>query len=653
MVPSQDLLISPRAAVPIQTERHAPAQLRSLYLKVLIVFVGCMLLGSAVILWLDQNEVEEHKREAIAAASVHGHLLEQQLTRSLSATYALAALLRQGNGQAEDFEALASGMLTMYGGLSALQLAPNGVIRHIVPTAGHEAAIGHNLLDDPERNKEAFLALKSRALTLAGPFELRQGGQAVVGRLPVFLDIGKREEHFWGFVTALVRIEDLLLASALTGERAQGHDFELTRVRPGGGELQTIWRSTQVPMVDPVSIRITIPNGEWTLSVVRTGGWHTPTLTLTWLSLVVLVVSVLSALLAFHLLYRPLLLAQEVSVRTAALNDANESLQTEIFQHWQAELALRESERVLELRVHERTQELELANTALQAEQAEQQRLIDKLADTRSQLVQSRMMAAVGQLAAGVAHEINNPLGFIISNVSVMQGYVEALVKGLNNQSTLLATHLVAHHDLAEKLREIEEKIDLPFILEDLSPLIRDSLDGLSRVRQIVQDLRDFSFVDQKEWQTADLNHCLQSTLAGMANDFGERISISASYGNLPLLPCNAPQLGQVFRNILLNSLQAIEGTGEVRISTRVSGEKVEIEIADTGHGIAADNLGRVFDPFFSTRDVGQGMGLGLAVAYHVVKHHGGDITVSSEMGHGTTFVLSLPVGTQDSSGAA
>ncbi|MBS1141389.1 MAG: hypothetical protein H6R13_2842 [Proteobacteria bacterium] len=653
MVPSQDLLISPRAAAPIQTERHAPALLRSLYRKVLIVFVGCMLLGSAVILWLDQNEVEEHKREAIAAASVHGHLLEQQLTRSLSATYALAALLRQGNGQAEDFEALASGMLTMYGGLSALQLAPNGVIRHIVPTAGHEAAIGHNLLDDPERNKEAFLALKSRALTLAGPFELRQGGQAVVGRLPVFLDIGKREEHFWGFVTALVRIEDLLLSSALTGERAQGHDFELTRVRPGGGELQTIWRSTQVPMVDPVSIRITIPNGEWTLSVVRTGGWHTPTLTLTWLSLVVLVVSVLSALLAFHLLYRPLLLAQEVSVRTAALNDANESLQTEIFQHWQAELALRESERVLELRVHERTQELELANSALQAEQAEQQRLIDKLADTRSQLVQSRMMAAVGQLAAGVAHEINNPLGFIISNVSVMQGYVEALVKGLNNQSTLLATHLVAHPDLAEKLREIEEKIDLPFILEDLSPLIRDSLDGLSRVRQIVQDLRDFSFVDQKEWQTADLNHCLQSTLAGMANDFGERVSISASYGNLPLLLCNAPQLGQVFRNILLNSLQAIEGTGEVRISTRVSGEKVEIEIADTGHGIAADNLGRVFDPFFSTRDVGQGMGLGLAVAYHVIKHHGGDITVSSEMERGTTFVLSLPVGTQDSSEAA
>lgn len=632
------------SSVSPEREPHVPTLLRRLYLKVLPVFVGCMLLGGGVILWLDRNEVDEHKQEAIAAASVHGHLLEQQLVRSLSATYALAAVLRQGNGQMEDFDALASQMLTMYGGLSALQLAPHGVIRHVVPRAGHEAAIGHNLLDDPERNKEAFLALKSRALTLAGPFELRQGGQAVVGRLPVFLDIGKREEHFWGFATALIRIPDLLRASALTGQRMQGHDFELTRVPPGATVLQTIWRSTQEPMLDPVSIRISVPNGEWTLKVVRSEGWHTPTLTLVWLSLVVLAVSILSTLLAYHLLCRPLLLSQEVSVRTAALNEANESLQTEIFQHWQAELALRESERVLELRVQERTQELELANAALQSEQAEQRRLIDKLADTRSQLVQSRMMAAVGQLAAGVAHEINNPLGFIISNVSVMQGYVESLLTGLRNQSTLLAAHLSVHPDLAEKVREIEEKIDLPFIREDLPPLIRDSLDGLSRVRQIVQDLREFSCVDQNDWQAADLNRCLQSTLAVMANDFGERISVARHFGDLPMLMCNAPQLSQVFRNLLLNAVQAIDGTGEIRISTRVSGDAVEVEIADSGHGIAAENLRRVFEPFFSTRDVGQGMGLGLAVAYHVVKHHGGDISVSSETGHGATFVLQLPV---------
>ncbi|HLO61495.1 MAG TPA: ATP-binding protein [Azonexus sp.] len=617
---------------------------RRLYLKVLLVPAICLVLGAVGIYWADRLEVVQRKQDAHAAASVHGHLLEQQLTRSLSATYALAAVLRQGNGQVEDFDALASQMLDMYGGLSSLQLAPNGVIRHVVPRRGNEAAIGHNLLDDPERNKEAFLALKSRALTLAGPFELRQGGQAVVGRLPVFLDIGKRDEHFWGFTTALIRIPDLLRASALTGERAQGLDFVLTRPHPGSGEVQTIWQSTAEPMVDPVSIPVRVPNGEWTLSVVRTAGWHTPTLTLVGMGLAVLAISALSAFLAFHLLHQPLLLSQQVAVRTAELNQANESLQTEIFQHWQAELALRESERQLEQRVQERTQELELANAALQAEQAEQKRLIDKLADTRSQLVQSEMMAAVGQLAAGVAHEINNPLGYIVSNIAVMQRYVETLLAALARQGDLLAPWLADNPELSEQLKLVEDDIDLPFIREDFPPLVRDSLDGLARVRQIVQELREFSCVDRKDRQAVDLNRCLQSTLAIMANDFGERISISCDFGDLPAVTCNAPQLNQVFRNLLLNAVQAIEGKGEISLATHLSGDAVEIDIADSGHGIAPENLDRVFEPFFSTRTVGQGMGLGLAVAYHLLKRHGGSISVSSELEKGSRFTLLLPI---------
>lgn len=623
-------------------EAAPPAEkaMRALYLKVSLVFAVCLILGAAVIFWIDRNEVDEHKSEAIAAARVHGHLLEQQLVRSLSATYALAAVLRQGNGQMEDFESLARQMLEMYGGLSALQLAPNGVIREIVPKAGHEAALGHDLLDDPERNKEAFLALKSRTLTLAGPFELRQGGQAVVGRLPVFLDVGKRGERFWGFATALIRIPDLLRASALIGDAAQGHEFALTRLRPGSEELQVIWQSTPSPLVDPVSIDIKVPNGVWTLSAVRTGGWHTPTLTMLWLWLGVIGVSALAALLAYHLLRRPLLLAQEVARQTAELNEANDSLQTEIFQHWQAELALRESERALELRVQARTQELELANEALQDERAEQQRLIDKLADAQSELVQSRMLASVGQLAAGVAHEINNPLGFIVSNVSVMQGYVESLLHGLSEQSQLLAEHLAERPELLERLREIETKIDLPFIREDLPPLFKDSLDGLSRIWRIVKDLREFSCLDQDDWQPVDLNRCLQNTLVFMSSEFGDRIKIVTDFVDLPPLVCHAPQMSLVFRNILLNAVQAIEGRGEIRIATRRTEDAVEVEIADTGHGISAEIIGRVFEPFFSTRDVGQGMGLGLAVAYHMIKRHGGDISVTSESGKGASFVL-------------
>ena len=617
--------------------------MQGLYLKVLLVFVVCLLVGVAIVLWIDRNEVAEHKQEAAAAARVHGHLLEQQLVRSLSATYALAAVLRQGNGQVADFEALATQMLEMYGGLSALQLAPNGVIRQIVPKAGHEAAIGHDLLEDPERSREAFLALKSRTLTLAGPFELRQGGQAVVGRLPVFLDVGKRQERFWGFATALIRIPDLLRASALTGGGERGHEFALTRIRPGSDELQVIWQSTLAPMIDPVVVDIAVPNGVWTLSVVRAGGWHTSTLTLTGLSLGVLGASILAALLAYHLLRRPLLLAQEVARQTTELNEANDSLQTEIFQHWQTELALRESERALELRVQARTQELEQANEALRAERAEQQCLIDKLADTRSQLVQSQMMAAVGQLAAGVAHEINNPLGFIVSNMSVMQGYVDSLLNGLNEQSQLLARHLAERPELMERLGEIEAKIDLDFIREDLPPLFKDSLDGLSRIWRIVKELREFSCIDQNDWQQADLNRCLQNTLAFMSNEFAERIKVVTHFDDLPPLMCHLPQMSLVFRNLLMNAIQAIEGAGEIRIATRLAGEVVEVEFADTGHGISAENIGRVFEPFFSTRDVGEGMGMGLAVAYHMIKRHGGEITVTSEPGKGACFVLRLP----------
>jgi signal transduction histidine kinase len=339
-----------------------------------------------------------------------------------------------------------------------------------------------------------------------------------------------------------------------------------------------------------------------------------------------------------------MLLAQQVASRTAALNQANESLQTEIFQHWQAELALRESEHQLEQRVQERTLALEKANAALQAEQAEQKNLIDKLADTRSQLVQSEMMAAVGQLAAGVAHEINNPLGFIVSNIAVMQRYVESLLNALSRQGYLLNPWLSENPELREQLQLVEQEIDLPFIRDDFPPLIQDSLEGLARVRQIVQDLREFSFVDRTEWQAVDVNRCLQSTLAIMANDFGERVTVSTHFGGLPAVTCNAPQLNQVFRNVLLNAVQAIEGRGEIRISTRFSDDVVEIEISDTGHGIAPENLGRVFEPFFSTRGVGQGMGLGLAVAYHLLKRHGGSIAVTSEVGKGACFVLRLPV---------
>jgi len=618
--------------------------LRILYLKVFAVFVTLFALGLGAVFWADQAEVEAHKREAVEAASLHGHLLQQQLVRSLSATYALAAVMRQGHGEIHEFEELAKEMLVMYGGLSSLQLAPNGVISRIVPIQGNEAAIGHNLLGDPERNREAFLAMESRALTLAGPFELRQGGQAVVGRLPVFLDVQKPAEHFWGFVTAVVRIPDLLRASALGDDRSRGHEFVLTKMHPDRGDRQVIWASGKVVLDDPVSFRIAVPNGEWTLEVARVDSWHSPVTTLAWLGGAVLLISVLSAFLAYQVLRQPLRMSEEIEARTAALNESNESLKTEIFQHWQTELALREGEQRLERRVLERTHELEIANEALVAEKARQQELIDKLADTRSQLLQSQMMAAVGQLAAGVAHEINNPMGFISSNIGMMKTYVDALMDGLARQQTLLAPWLANYPELQEQLLMIEQDIDLPFIHDDFPPLIQDTLEGLVRVKRIVQDLREFSFVDRSEWQSVDLNRCIESTLGVMAGEFGERIVVAREFGDIPEIPCHPAQLSQVLRSLLLNALQAIEGQGQIKLTTRVIDSWVELSVADNGRGIAPEFVDRVFEPFFTAGTVGKGMGLGLSVAYHVVKRHCGDISVWSSLGNGSCFTVRLPI---------
>ena len=612
--------------------------------RVLGVFLLVVLLGGAIVYWIDQAEVARHKREAVEVASLHGHLLQQQLLRSLSLTYGLAALLRQGNGEIEDFNRLATELLRVSDGASAIQLAPDGVIREIVPERGHAAAIGHNLLADPERNKEAFLALKTRSLTLAGPFELKQGGQAIVGRLPVFLRAEQPDERFWGFVTVVVRIPDLLRGAALADRGEREYDFALTRRHPDSGTLQRIWDSGKESLVDPVFFPIAVPNGEWMLQVERPGGWHAPWATLLWLMLAVAVIAALTAYISLHLLRQPLRLANEINRRTAALNEANASLQAEISQHWQTELALRESERRLEQRVVERTGELESLNEALFTEQAQQRQLIAKLAGARSQLLQSETLAAVGQLAAGVAHEINNPMSFVVSNFGSVQQHVLVLLEGFRRQSQVLAPYMERDADLREQLALIEKELDLQFFAEDLQPLVDDTLAGLARIKQVVQDLREFSAVDQGTWQLVDFNASLKRVARLLANHLQGSVEILWQLAEIPAVTCQAAQVNQVFCSILLNAAQAVEGNGRIVVTTRESNGWVEVDIADSGPGIAPENLSRLFDPFFTTHHAGQGSGLGLTVAYRIIEQHGGSIAVVSQPGHGACFTISLPV---------
>ena len=290
----------------------------------------------------------------------------------------------------------------------------------------------------------------------------------------------------------------------------------------------------------------------------------------------------------------------------------------------------------LEERVAESTLELENANL--------------QLSGTQTQLLQAEKLAALGQLAAGVAHEINNPVGYVNSNLGTLKGYLKDMLdilqayERINRQQPPDPAELIA-------LNQLKDKLELDYICEDAPQLIDESLEGLLRVRTIVQDLKSFAHIDgQPEWKLADLHECLDSTLNIANNEIKYKAKIVKEYGVIPEIECLGSQLNQVFLNLLVNAAHAIPDStpGTITVRTACTDDEVSVEISDTGCGIPAANLLRIFDPFFTTKPIGQGTGLGLSLSYGIVQRHGGRIEVRSEVredvGRGTTFRVVLPI---------
>ena len=271
----------------------------------------------------------------------------------------------------------------------------------------------------------------------------------------------------------------------------------------------------------------------------------------------------------------------------------------------------------------------------------QQQKLNRRLEEATSQLLQSEKMASIGQLAAGVAHELNNPIGFVHSNLGTLDGYLHDLM-------AIIAAYDKAAEDSGETVaaaRLIKEECDFQFLKDDIFSLLLESKDGLGRVRKIVQDLKSFSRVGEQEWQEADLHQGLDSTLNIVWNELKYKCKVIKEYGDIPPIYCMISQLNQVFMNLLVNASHAIETQGTITIRTRLDGdERVCIEISDTGKGIAPEHITRIFEPFFTTKPVGKGTGLGLSLSYGIVQRHGGRIEVDSEVGMGSTFRLLLPI---------
>ena len=274
--------------------------------------------------------------------------------------------------------------------------------------------------------------------------------------------------------------------------------------------------------------------------------------------------------------------------------------------------------------------------------QQEQTILIEKLKQAQNQLLQSEKMASIGQLAAGVAHEINNPVGFISSNISTLKTYLSDIFSVLDAYKNL-EEQSPAGKEL-DDLQQLKSKIDLDFLKEDIENLVLESQDGLVRVKQIVQDLKDFSHVDEAEWQWADIHHGIDSTLNIVNSEIKYKAEVTKEYGSLPQVECLASQLNQVFMNLMVNAAHAIEERGTITIRTGTEeNDKIWIEIQDTGKGITPEHINRIFDPFFTTKPIGQGTGLGLSLSYSIIQKHHGELSVTSALGEGTTFRICLP----------
>ena len=270
--------------------------------------------------------------------------------------------------------------------------------------------------------------------------------------------------------------------------------------------------------------------------------------------------------------------------------------------------------------------------------------LADKFETAQAQLVQSEKMASVGILAAGVAHEINNPIGYVKSNLDSLEHYLRDLLS-LIDEFEKMETSLPESDGRRAEIAAFKSRIDLEYLRQDVVELLGESREGVERVETIVRDLKSFSHVDSEEtWRLEDLHEALDSTLNVVWNELKYKCEVVREYGDLPPIECVVSQLQQVFMNLLVNAAQAVETHGVITIRTGREGEDAWVEVGDDGQGISADNISRLFEPFFTTKPVGKGTGLGLSVSYGIVHRHHGRIEVQSEEGNGTVFRVYLPV---------
>lgn len=293
--------------------------------------------------------------------------------------------------------------------------------------------------------------------------------------------------------------------------------------------------------------------------------------------------------------------------------------------------ARREAEQLLE----DKSRELYLKNRELEAS-------YEQLKAQQALMLKNEKMATLGTLSAGMAHEVNNPLAFVVSNIKTLQEYIAAylrlqkLIYKWVDEKKLPAPHI-------KVLQELAEREDFEYLIEDIPSLLNETADGANRVKEIVTNLRSFSRTQQSDRVETDLTEGIRSTLKLINSRFGENIQLKLDLQPIPAVICNSNEINQVFMNLIINAEQAIDGAGMIAIKCFAEKDQVVVTISDTGAGIPEEIQKDIFTPFFTTKPPGKGTGMGLAVVHGIIEEHGGTISLKSVPGKGTRFEIRLP----------
>lgn len=324
----------------------------------------------------------------------------------------------------------------------------------------------------------------------------------------------------------------------------------------------------------------------------------------------------------------------------------SEKLEREVVERKRAEEQLTRLNEHLEQRVTERTSELQHLNEELAAGRQALEVAYKELQAKQATILQQDKMACIGQLAAGVAHDINNPIGFVAGNLEVLQNFWNKMAVYNSALTELLERH--NNGDDMAALSTLRSKYKIDYLLDEIPEVMNECFEGVERVNKIILNLKGFSRIDEAEAEAVNINQCLDSTIGIIRNEIRYKAEIKKNYGQLPPLYCNPQQLNQVFMNLLINAAQAIERWGKIVITTRADKDNLWISIRDSGVGIPPNDLQQIFEPFYTTKEVGVGTGLGLSIVAEIIKKHQGEISVSSQLQQGTEFSIRLPLQQKD-----